>query len=200
MSFIEPFGYARFILPAGHYRSIEHVCIRFNKLISQGLNEIGKNMGNPPSFHYEEMEDEDVGTHPSAAISGYTDSPVLPRILGQIPTVYQEKYYGFELHKETHSLVRPELDILRSMFIYSDIIKYQTVGDVQAPLLGVLPVRGSYKEQAFWNFSPPYYIPVAKTDFDTINISLWTDTGDAFPLLPHGKVICRLHFRRKQLL
>lgn len=91
----------------------------------------------------------------------------------------------------------PQFENVPSMYIYTDIIQYQMVGDVKAPLLGVLPVKGSMNEQVFWNFNPPYYIPINRNSIPTIQIRLCTETGLPFPIAGDGKVICRLHFRRR---
>ena len=89
---------------------------------------------------------------------------------------------------------------LASMYIYSDIVKYQTVGDTEAPLLGVLPLQGQHNKQNFWSFNPLHYIPVNKSNTNTIHIKICTDTGDEFPFQKSGQVVCRLHFRRKRLI
>ena len=99
------------------------------------------------------------------------------------------------------NVMRPKtgtIEQISSMYIYCDLIKYQMVGDTQAPLLGVLPVQGSYGEQIFWGFNPPYYIPLNKQHIDSITIRICTDTGDEIPFNPKGKSVCRLHFRRKR--
>lgn len=93
------------------------------------------------------------------------------------------------------------LDNLSSMYVYSDLIKYQLVGDSEAPLLGVVPLLNdaSQAQQVYYSFNPPYYIPLAKKYFDSIEININTDWGESFPFsdFDKAKVICRLHFRRK---
>ena len=86
-----------------------------------------------------------------------------------------------------------------SMYIYCDIIKYQIVGDIEAPLFGVLPVQGRDGEQIYWGFNPPYYIPVNTDSLRSFEIRICNDMGELFPFDPSGKVVCRLHFRRKRL-
>jgi len=88
------------------------------------------------------------------------------------------------------------LNTIPSIYIYSDIIKYQFVGDVKVPLLGVLPVQGVDGEQQYWSFNPPYYIPVSMSTLSSVNIHLADDKGDEIPFIGDGKVVARLHFRR----
>lgn len=85
-----------------------------------------------------------------------------------------------------------------SIFIYSDIARYQLVGDIQAPLLAVVPVKGEDGTQQDWTFNPPYYIPVNKRSIETIEIKLANEFGEEIPFLPGGLAIIRLNFRRKR--
>ena len=97
-----------------------------------------------------------------------------------------------QIHKKGKLL----LNTIPSIYIYSDIIKYQFVGDVKVPLLGVLPVQGVDGEQQYWSFNPPYYIPVAMSTLSSVNIHLADDKGDEIAFIGDGKVVARLHFRR----
>ena len=89
------------------------------------------------------------------------------------------------------------VDTITSIYVYSDISKYQTVGDSQVPLIGVFPVQGKDGDQLYWNFNPPYYIPVASSTMASINIHLCDDRGEDIPFQKEGKVVARLHFRRR---
>ena len=86
---------------------------------------------------------------------------------------------------------------INTIYVYSDIGQYQLIGDTQAPLLGILPVEGSHKQQRFWSFAPAYYVPVNKSYITTIEIQLCTDIGDKIPFDTDSCVVTRLHFRRK---
>jgi len=101
------------------------------------------------------------------------------------------------------------LELLTSIFVYSNIVKYQLVGDTEAPLLGIVPINFSSEStvlsashetrQQYYTFNPPYYIPLITTQFDIIEIQLNTDWGSPFPFKddPNSKVICRLDFRKR---
>jgi len=85
-----------------------------------------------------------------------------------------------------------------SVYVYSDLVRYQLVGDAMAPLLGVVPVEPKSKPDTllYWGFNPPYYLPLRMSRFDTIQIALCADTGKELEFRREDdKVTCRLHFR-----
>lgn len=92
----------------------------------------------------------------------------------------------------------PYLDDNTTIYVYSDLIEYQLVGNTQVPLMGVLPIQGDHGKQLYWNFNPPYYIPVCRAHVADIEIQLCTATGKILEILD-GDVICRLHFRKRFL-
>jgi hypothetical protein len=85
-----------------------------------------------------------------------------------------------------------------TIYVYSDVIKYQIVGDIQAPLIGTVPVQGKRGEQVYWSFSPAYYIPINKTAISTIELRLCNETGDLVPFDEGSDVLCKMHFRRRR--
>ena len=55
-------------------------------------------------------------------------------------------------------------------------------------------------DQQFYSFNPPYYMPLKKSRFDTLDIQLNTDWGAPFPFTddPNNRVCCRVHFRKRK--
>jgi len=90
------------------------------------------------------------------------------------------------------------LDEIQSIFVYSDIVDYQIVGNTKATLMGVLPTKGSFNESQSWQFNPLQYLPLQSNDIRTITMKLCTPEGDPVQFLS-GDSLCRLHFRRKIL-
>ena len=88
------------------------------------------------------------------------------------------------------------LNTIPFIYIFSDIIKYQFVGDVKVPLLGVLSGQGVDGEVQYWSVNPPYYIPVSMSTISSVNIHLADDKRDEIPFFGDGKVVAPLHFRR----
>ena len=87
---------------------------------------------------------------------------------------------------------------IQSIFVYSDIVDYQIVGNTMATLMGVLPTKGAIKEPQSWQFNPLQYLPIQSNNISTITMKLCTPQGDPVQFLS-GDSLCRLHFRRKLL-
>lgn len=82
------------------------------------------------------------------------------------------------------------------IFIYSDIIKRQIVGDCLCPLLRMVSVS-SKKNEAVTHEFRPYYLPLSQLEFDTIEILLCDEFGDELQF-EKGQCIVTLHFRKQQ--
>ena len=85
-----------------------------------------------------------------------------------------------------------------SIFVYSDVISEQYVGDSFAPILRILHVE---KERSTWGnlvktYDPIYYIPVRENRINSIEFQLNNDVGENVPFAAYGHVIIVLHFRR----
>ena len=86
---------------------------------------------------------------------------------------------------------------IHSIYVYSDIINYQLVGDTEAPLFGTVPILGNRDQIITYVFNPTYYYPVSRANISEIEIQLNTENGDPFPFTQTSKVVLRLHFRKK---
>ena len=159
--------------------------------------------------HQRETETAQVGINgkQNNIASMVSNSTNLSTVLGQTSENPTSESYSLFLVNKGKEEGRQDLasdtksqDQLTTMYVYTDIVKSQIVGDVQCPLLGVVPVKPKERDVCFFAFSHPYYIRLERHEISEINIKLKTDTGDPFPLAPHGKVVSRLHFRRKHLL
>jgi len=82
------------------------------------------------------------------------------------------------------------------LYIYSDVITYQLVGDVSTPLLRVVATEGVEGVTIRKSFENIHYFPVSKSTFETVEIDIRTDTGDPVPF-EKGRVDAVLHFKRK---
>ena len=90
------------------------------------------------------------------------------------------------------------LDTVQTLFVYSDIIDYQIVGNSKAMLMSVFPVKGTHGEQQSWQINPFQYFDIPSSSIPSITMRLWTPTGDDVPFMS-GDTLCRLHFPRKML-
>ena len=94
--------------------------------------------------------------------------------------------------------MRATLEDINTIFVYSDIVDYQLVGNTKATLMGVFPTTGRHYDQQSWQFNPFQYIAVSSEEIRSITMSMRTPEGDPVPFLS-GNSLCRLHFRRKLL-
>lgn len=84
------------------------------------------------------------------------------------------------------------------MYIYTDIIEPNLVGDCIAPLLRIIKVQKQTEDPNISiSFTNPFYLPVIRREFDTIEINIRDDEGHLIPFVS-GKLNMRLHFRRVQ--
>lgn len=106
--------------------------------------------------------------------------------------------WGFVAHEPT-SLARGIPD---KLFVYCDICEPYIVGDVQSPLLRIVPVETHgenyvYGANQVKHFSPPHYIPLRQTNFRRIEIDIKDELGKRVPF-ESGTLTVTLHFRRFQ--
>jgi hypothetical protein len=86
-------------------------------------------------------------------------------------------------------------DDVYQVYVYSDIVQAQIVGDSFVPLLRIVNLSGIKNEIVNQTFRP-YYKPVAKLEFDTVEILLCNEYGEELEF-EKGECIITLHFRRK---
>jgi len=85
----------------------------------------------------------------------------------------------------------------RLMYVYSDIVSPYLVGDVKVPLLRVVTPKGKRDEMTNVSFTNPYYLPVVRHGFDTIEININNELGEPMSFTG-GKSVAILHFRKTQ--
>ena len=182
---------ARTILEAGFYRTAAAVCDVICKEINERMS------AHNPRVWYEIIKDRVRFYSENGEMWFVTTSPYLYQQLG----LRYEEHERFGVKCYTCmpgklGVTRPGLEVFYTLFVYSDIIDYQIVGNTKAMLLGVFPVKGARGEQQSWQFNPLQYITVPKNAIDTIRIQLCTPKGEPVPFTC-GDSLARLHFRRK---
>lgn len=103
------------------------------------------------------------------------------------------------LTPEAYSLARGIPD---KLFVYCDICEPYITGDVQTPLLRIVPVEvhGAdyvYGENQVQHFSPMHYIPLRQMNFRRVEINIKDEFGEKVPF-QSGTSSVTLHFRRYQ--
>ena len=89
------------------------------------------------------------------------------------------------------------------IFIYTNNIEYQHVGDTKAPLLRVIDSKQHMKNGSVCELEPTPRIVYTNLDFkklltnsiQSISIELRTETGQLVPFLGTGKVMLTLQFK-----
>lgn len=83
-----------------------------------------------------------------------------------------------------------------ALYVYSPIVQSQMVGDTQAPLLRVVSVKGNFGNIINERYDLIYYLPLARSNIDQIEVYIRDDVGEYIPFVS-GRVVVILHFRRK---
>lgn len=84
--------------------------------------------------------------------------------------------------------------VISNIFIYTDIIKYQYVGDRLAPLLRTVVVLNDARSTQNIIYNSPHYVPTNKSVIENINIRITDEFGKNIRF-KRGKSIIKLHFR-----
>ena len=203
-------------MPSGHYQSIDDL----GKTIMRRWNEFAVDSELLHNFHMK-FDYEPILHHARITCNGpgkmhfVTASPYLMETLfrfqrtNTVESVQPDNdltgpsflTYTLPLRSKNPST----LEYLSSIYVYSNLARYQLIGNTEAPLLGIVPIQASEGEiktqkgdQQYYAFNPTYYIPLVKKEFDTIEIELKTDFNTPFPFAEDGnsRVVCRLHFRK----
>ncbi len=116
------------------------------------------------------------------------------------------KFLGFEMEDNENSYILDGTvrsnypsDVFRglhSMYIYSNIIERQIVGDSLVPLLRVCTINNDdYGNQISCTFNHLRYIPLSLNNIRIIEIDIRNEYGERLPFTS-GHVIISLHFRK----
>lgn len=101
-------------------------------------------------------------------------------------------FAGGEYISEEHESNEVTND-MNHLFIYSNILEPQYVGDSFAPLLRMVNITGKRNDNVSVSFRP-YYKTVSCTEFDNIHIKICNEFGEPINFAK-GPVSATLHFR-----
>ena len=118
-------------------------------------------------------------------------------ITGDIATML-----GFEqdtvIEKETISPYVADVNGgFSSMYVYTDIVDAQFVGDVKVPLLRIVNTQGNYGDNVNASFRYMQYVPIKVKSFETIEINIKDDKNENVSF-GFGKSIATLHFKQSR--
>lgn len=132
---------------------------------------------------------------------------VLISAIPGINVMLKDSDIGFLLGYEENTVIKekqkilstkqPNMDLFlpKTLYIYSDIIQNQYVGNAQAPLLRVVPVK---EFNSCVIYERPFMFSLNTAHLHTIEINIRDDTGALIPFVD-GKVVVTLVFKRKAL-
>jgi len=117
-------------------------------------------------------------------------SPVITEIEMSVLRIFKTMKYTGERSAELNAG-------FHSLFVYSDIIEHNFVGDSFAQLLRIVevPNKAHFGEQIVKSYDTPHYIPLQTSSFDTIQLDVKDDTGQNVPF-EFGRVIVKLIFKK----
>lgn len=135
-------------------------------------------------------------------------SPDLSKLLGfsepfiftkeEDPIGTLKEYHGFSFHNAD----KPPLvfsSCFDTMYIYCNLVEDQLVGNVMAPLLRIIDIRGyHYGDIVCKTYETPHYVPVLLKHGSIIEINIKNDMNE-FYKFKAGKVIVKLHLRKHLL-
>ncbi len=81
-----------------------------------------------------------------------------------------------------------------TMYVYTDIIEYQSVGDSYVPLLRCVHIKRGDNDTVSVRYDKPHYASVNKSLITDISVELKDDQNREIPF-SYGKVVVKLHFR-----
>lgn len=169
-------------IPLTSYDSVDHFLKAFNE---------NPQLKNKAKFRCDAVT-KLVAVSANDEITSIITSPILSLQLGYKP---RSNLKEMSIGKHPVNLY---LGLPSQIFVYTDIIQPQVVGDVITSLLRIIPldptefIYGAYKMHVF---SPAHYVPVLRREFDTLEIDIRTTTGSRIPF-QFGSSCVKLHFRR----
>ena len=118
-------------------------------------------------------------------------------IIGDIATTF-----GFQqdtvIEKETISPYVADVNGgFLSMYVNTDIVDAQFVGDVKVPLLRIVNTQGNYGDNVTVSFHYMQYVPIKVNSFETVEINIKDDKNENVSF-GFGKSIATLHFKQSR--
>lgn len=87
------------------------------------------------------------------------------------------------------------LNSIFNLMVYTDIAESSIIGDVEAPLLRVVPVEEGHWKYQCTTFNKIQYVPVSRNQLRSITMYIYTDYGEFVPFTD-GRTIVTLDIRR----
>ena len=170
------------MIPSGHYSSITGVIAKMNEVVGQD-----ERFKDDVRFSFDTLNRKVTVYLQNGAEIYFSDIGHMLRFSSNTPI-------------SSTSIAEREADLeqrFHDLYVYSDIVQAQLVGDALVPLLRIVPVQGNDGQRVSRSFERPHYLPVSRREFETIEVNIKRDTGESVPF-ELGKVLLTLHFRQSR--
>ena len=187
-------------VPAGLYFSPEEIIQVLQKglqdamRVSQKMNAVVLSYNTATRKSKLEILDETVKIVFSIELAKFMRIPLVE----VHPTAIKVEHWHGPLKKgvyESEQIIRMDREF-EAVYVYTDLIEHRVVGDIVAPLLRMIPISKTDGDMVHYIFTKPYYVPLLRTRFDSVEILLTTDTGQTV-VFEDGKTVVTLHIRRR---
>ena len=174
---------------------IHSFLMRSNREIKMAAKDIDPdNTTDPPQFeHNVKLNTFSLKLSPSF---GITFSGHVCNILGKDNPTKYETSTSVEPKIIPFSFRENNINIVNIMYIYSDIIEEQFVGDAKARLLRNVVTQKKFNEHVCINFNKPHYININATTINSINIKITDTKGELINFSElFNSVLIKLHIK-----
>lgn len=122
----------------------------------------------------------------------------LRSILGFREDSLSEDYKNTGMVKRTiHAAASCYMFHVYTMYIYTDIVQPNVVGDKMSQLLDIIPVQsGDRFTLNTYRMEKPRYVPLLQKTINFPSISLMMDNAEPMPFADTGRVVVKLHFKK----
>ena len=176
-------------IPAGHYSSVEDILSKLNR------NNYTEKNSQSIHYHFNALSQRTIITIPKQSILNMNGSDIAHCLGFDGKAILNNVNNDKEISVVSSSIASTE-NMYKSMYVYTDIIENQYVGNVRVPLLRVVPITSKYGDVSCIKYDKPHFISLNRSNIQTIEINLKDDTGE-FISFEAGKAIVTLVFRRK---
>lgn len=122
-----------------------------------------------------------------------------------VKLIYSNSFYALR-HKIENGVYVEDQDSIepyskpKALFIYTDFIEDQIVGNTASPLLEVVGTSTQAKDETITlNIVNPHYVKINRSNITNIRIMTRDNTGEFVQFLPNSLYILKLHFRPKMV-
>lgn len=162
--------------------------------MSDAFSYIDKRIGNNKPFHFS----LDTKNHTILKITSENATVKFNNTLRDIFGFTKNNHSGIGEFKSkgSFSLTR----CIDYLYIYTNISEYVRIGNIKAPLLGVISFdSGKECDKLKENlFNVPTYVSVIQTNISQIDIGIFDGAGELIPFSEGATTVLRLHFRPSQ--